>query len=1188
MADDQGTTLPFDPDNPTMVTPVKPEPAEAPQPQMFGKPEDVKAAQDFYHQLYVNTGKSAADLPPIYHKMATARASGLSWDDIDGRINETRAGLKAQGITDQEIDAHMLGVPLDKANPAPIVPNAGANAMGGVSAALGNFSERFLGPQQDLFQQAGLPRPGATATDVAAKLGWNVVDFGKALPKQFVDGLSNVAELADGTPKTTFDTERLVFGAAPLLMALGGPLAEGGLLKGAAMMRNRGLASTFSAELDKMNPIPSHQQFIDGAVGLTKDSSAGLTPETLAKAQTVLGNHYATTGEDPVSAVTRAQQDPAAMTALRTQMDKTEDQLEYEAAQHRQQQWANDLGLDTTFSVDPEKFMGEREKRGLPAMTEGDRRAAIARASIPPLIGLGDTPTNGFFTRLLQEGKDSWAGALEDGGAMAGERKLLGEEIAKLPTDLQPPPDGIPFGETARALMREETGAIPLQPLPQIDIQPSTLFQRRPMTASILVHNLRAVFQADKVTPDARIASGIWRSNKSLGALSDLRRSSLLSRFSSAFNQLSSDARRVWWHDYESGNLEPYEGTPIGAMSKELQRQTDLMHEKVTATGYQVGYVEHWLPRAYTDEDAARVFFSKSPLAGNGGFTRGRFYQTLRDAEDAGLKLKSDNVMDVVHLALADQQRFVDVHNTFNEMAERGLVYSHGPTMGPVPDGLQRLNSYAIFGPAGHPQFAHGIYAEENVARLVNRYISDSAFNQPLFNAMRTVTSAGVQMKVLIDQFHPISLAMMNMAMAAGDGVRSLVGGLMHGDVNEFGRGIGRVMTFPASPVQAIAKGMRIMRGAKSGIMGDEDARMLTALVAGGMRFGPELGEQFSGMGGFWRAIEGTALPSTGYATLPQELAQMVRDAQPLRLGGVTVAPGYLVALAHTIPRILDTIRAPFMSGVVPALKIGTAAQKMGEAMKLYPNMGVDDMRFISGRIGDHIDNAMGEMVRDNLPWNKTVKDITSLLANFPSWTYGKLRLLGGTAGDTLLHGGLQEGVDGAKEVSQNLSLLVGVVATTAMFSTGYGLINGTYNSNWTWKDYMSPLNSLGQRVILPGLQRYYYNWIVKPEQSAMNQINWMAEALHELGNNRQFDGATAIIDPKAPLMTEGGEFGQWLWDLLKPIAFGKQEDNLTLMDKVFAIGKGPYELRMSGKAEKYQQQKQNTAIKKLHRQESQ
>ena len=1183
MADDPnqpGTMLPFDPDNPTMVAPVQPAPVEQPTPQLFGKPEDVKAAQDFYHQIYVNSGKSGTDLPPIYNKMATARASGLSWDDINGYINGKRDGLKAQGVSDNEIDAYMLGVPLAKANPGPITPNAGANAMGGVSAALGNFSERFLGPQQDLFQQAGLPRPGATAVDVAGKVGWNLLDFGKSFPKQFVDGLASIAELADGTPKSTFDKERLMFQSAPVLMALGGPLAEGGLVKGAAVMRNRGLASTFASELDKMNPVPTHQQFIDGAIGLTKDMPEGTTPDTLAKATKVLGDHYSTTGEDPVSAVTRAQQDPEAKAHLQTQMDKTEDQLEYEAALHRQQQWANDLGLDTTFSVDPEKFMGERKAGAAPLTVE----QATDRLARPPLIGLGDAPTQGFFTRLLQEGKDTWAGALEDGGAMPGERKLLDAEVSKLPTDLQPPPDGIPFGETARALMRDETGAIPLQPLPQIDIQPSTLFERRPMTASILVHNLRAVFQADKVTADARVAAGIWRSNKSLGALSDLRRASLLSRFSNAFGNLSSDARRVWWHDYETGNLDAYEGTPLGAMSKELQRQTDLMHEKVEATGYSLGYIEHWLPRAFVDEKAAKAFMAKSPLAGSGRFTRERLYATLRAAEAAGLQLKSDNVLDVTHLALADQQRFVDVHNTFNEMAERGLVYSHHT--GPVPDGLQRLDSYAIFGPAGHPEFGHGIYAEENVARLVNRYISDSAFNQPLFNAMRMVTSAGVQMKVLIDQFHPISLALTNMAMTAGDGVRGLVGGLMHGDINEFGRGIQKVMTFPASPIQAAARGLRIMQGAKTGLIHPEDAPMIVGLIAGGARFGSGLQEQFSGMGGFWQALHGSVDPSTGYATLSQELAQMVRDAKPMQIAGHTVAPGYLVALAHVIPRVLDTIRAPFMSGVVPALKVGTHAQKLAEAMKLYPSMGLDDMRFISGRIGDHVDNAMGEMVRDNLPWNKTMQDLTGLLANFPSWTYGKLRLLGGTVADTLLHGGLQEGVNGSKEVSQNLSLLVGVIATTAMFSTGYGLMNGTYNSNWTWKDYMSPLNSLGQRVILPGLQRYYYNWIVKPEQSAMNQINWVAQTLHELGNNRQFDGATAIFDKTATTIEQSKEFGKYMWDTLKPLAFGKQDDNLTLLDKVFSIGKGPYELRKSGAAEKYEEREKNTAIKRLHKQE--
>ena len=120
----------------------------------------------------------------------------------------------------------------------------------------------------------------------------------------------------------------------------------------------------------------------------------------------------------------------------------------------------------------------------------------------------------------------------------------------------------------------------------------------------------------------------------------------------------------------------------------------------------------------------------------------------------------------------------------------------------------------------------------------------------------------------------------------------------------------------------------------------------------------------------------------------------------------------------------------------------------------------------------------------------------------------------------------------------------------------------------------------------MPGLQRYYYNWIVKPEQSAMNQINWLAGALHELGNNRQFDGATAIIDPNAPTLEQSKEFGRWLGDLIKPLAFGHQDDNLTLMDKIFSLQKAPYELREPEKAEKYAHQREKTAITRLHKQE--
>lgn len=1100
-----------------------PAPAPAPVPALQDNPADVKAAQD---DIAAITAKlpAGSQLPPVYTSMAKARAEGVSWDEINDYVAQGRQKALAGGVSNAEIDNYFQGLPLDQ-EPGKVQPEVPSNLPAEIGASLRNFSSKYLGPH-DPFMADGLPVPGwkPTAGQITSDLGWSVVDFGKAFGSSIVNGAAATAEMFDGKTRTPWEWAQKGYEASGFLSLF---------IPGA-----KGVGATEAKTAADV--IPSRQAMIDGATGLANAHPDGVTPENIAAGASVLGKNFVDTGEHPVTAAARAQADPDVMAGFHNAMSKgtvdelADEQAEATAGTASQQQYAEQAGL-------------------------AEPRAAAAPEEIS------------------REGLEA---------PIPGEDKLLAMPagVGSLPKSMLPPADGL--DGLASGLAKNESGSVPLASFGKgIDITPSTLFQRDPVTASALANNLKAMFNPQSLD---RTGAGIIRANLAQGAVANLRRSYNLQRFGRAVGELSSPARALWRRAVETGDMGPYEGTVLGKMADQMRVEKDHLWNQMNDLGIAPAYVENHLTRYWQDPDAARAVFSKRPLAGTGGFTRARFYELTQDGEEAGLKLKSDNPVELELMGNVDQQRFLDAAHILQEAKDSGLVFKIEPTE-PVPDGLSPVPRN-MFGRADPDR--DRLYMPTNTARLLDRHMSDSLWAGSAYDAVRQLSSAGIGLKVLVDMYHPVLLAKVAMATQVGTAVKLALGGIAKGSLADIGRGLGKGVTAPFAPITTFAKGMAINRLARTGEGTAENANLLNAMMQGGMRFGADARNEISsaGSGGFWQSIHGMLDPSTGLATPRQEIAQMMRDAAPIKMFGHEIAPGYFRAIAQILPRVFDSIRDPLMRYAVPNIKTGINAAKMQEAMRAHPNMGLSDLRYVAGRISDETDNLAGEMIQDNLGWNKTATDTTRLLSNFPTWVYGKLRFLGGTAADVALHGGLQKGAEGTREISDHLTNMVGVIATAAFTSMIYGKLNGTYNSGWSWKDYMAPPNSNGTRVSVPGIEHYVYNWLAHPETTAADQLNWIPQMLDELGNNRQFDGA-AIHDPQAPMLTQAKEFGSYLYDQIAPMILhtSKSPDvDLTTLDKVLNAGQAPYALRQPEKEQRYETQDEKKAVAKLHREEQQ
>jgi len=111
---------------------------------------------------------------------------------------------------------------------------------------------------------------------------------------------------------------------------------------------------------------------------------------------------------------------------------------------------------------------------------------------------------------------------------------------------------------------------------------------------------------------------------------------------------------------------------------------------------------------------------------------------------------------------------------------------------------------------------------------------------------------------------------------------------------------------------------------------------------------------------------------------------------------------GRLASAAWRLPlSVLEQTAKPIMEYFVPRMKMGIFAEMARLELSRLP-AGADDVRVreTMGKAWDSVDNRMGQMVYDNVFWNKTFKDLAMVSVRSVGWNLGTIRELGGAVGD--------------------------------------------------------------------------------------------------------------------------------------------------------------------------------------------
>jgi hypothetical protein len=215
--------------------------------------------------------------------------------------------------------------------------------------------------------------------------------------------------------------------------------------------------------------------------------------------------------------------------------------------------------------------------------------------------------------------------------------------------------------------------------------------------------------------------------------------------------------------------------------------------------------------------------------------------------------------------------------------------------------------------------------------------------------------------------------------------------------------------------------------------------------------------------------------------SIKQEMAEARRTIRDKKLiGAVKVG-------TQQIGRIMQTVAGPIFDKYIPMLKNGAFYDNMKSWLDMHPSASYDNQLAAARQIWDSIDNRFGELVQDNIFWNKFLKQSSQISMRSWSWNLGTVREIGG----------------GVKDLAK------GEFTPRAAYVIALPIVNATLNAVYQklktgqWpqdeQDLIAPrtggmvpgLGGGGQvpeRIALPGYQKDILGWMHDWRQEASNK----------------------------------------------------------------------------------------------------
>lgn len=549
-----------------------------------------------------------------------------------------------------------------------------------------------------------------------------------------------------------------------------------------------------------------------------------------------------------------------------------------------------------------------------------------------------------------------------------------------------------------------------------------------------------------------------------------------------------------------------------------LREMTDRWWSKVQAIkGGPERWIENYWARYWdlSQPGAKNTFdrvYGKRPLEGPKTFNRQRTIPTVQDGIDAGLKLAETNPLRAAQAKIFEMQRYVTAHEILRELKAAGLVkYVKGMSRG--PDGYQPINDslFTQFGRGKGTTILRRLWMPEPAAKIINNYLSQGLAGSTTYQLFRAAGNTMNQVQLGMSAFHAAFTTLDAMISTSASGLMKLESGARNLSPAEMLGGVAKLAegATPLAAIRNVVRGRRMFKALRSDLSSLPDGPLkdqAQAIIEGGGR---------AAMDSFYHN---------------NQLGKFLRAMKEGRFGA---------AAARSPLALVEALAWPIMERLVPYQKLGVASELARiELERLGPEAGKDQIREAMGRAWDSVDNRLGQMVYDNLFWNKTLKDIGMISVRSLGWNLGTIRELGGAIKD--IPGAVGRFKSGDRIVTPRMAYAMVLPATVGLYGAIYGYLHGQKPEEM--KDYFYPktgkVNPDGspERVSLPSYIKDIYAYSKHPITTVGHKLHPLIAATVEMINNQDYFG-TKIRNEDDPAVKQVADSAKHIGELFIPFS---------------------------------------------------
>lgn len=456
---------------------------------------------------------------------------------------------------------------------------------------------------------------------------------------------------------------------------------------------------------------------------------------------------------------------------------------------------------------------------------------------------------------------------------------------------------------------------------------------------------------------------GNVREQAARAALKDAQRDQVLLKLRTPFERLPKDIQESIIDAHEAGTKLVNYGA-WNDLSTWAKGQYDSLWQEMNDVGIDgVGYVENYLTLMAKDPAQSAQFMAKvrKTLAGRAGFLEARKLANHRAMREAGIEPKYTNIADIMSVSMADQQRLIKAKRILNAEQAEGRVFNEpGPGLVELPSEI--TSKIASRNPDGTKM---SYYATPGVATVLYNHMSggfESTRGRNVYRAVRTWTDTSVSLQLAISAFH----ATFSMVDAQWSKGALALAELQEGNVGRASLELIKAMVPGWSQLEMFLDGNKLRKAMLSGDIPPELKDAAEAVLMGGGRLS-----------------QSEYRIDTLHSNAEASFRKALQAAQAGKFGIAAYEAG--AGTIKTPIFLAELINKPLMEGLIPRMKVGAFLQMAAfERAK-----GPENLRERYQKAWQSVDDRLGQMVTDNMFWDKSATQIMRVLTRSLTWNLG-------------------------------------------------------------------------------------------------------------------------------------------------------------------------------------------------------